>query len=276
VNYRHAFHAGNVGDCLKHALLVWILSALARKPAPLFVLDTHAGRGHYDLDSAEAARTGEWQAGIGKLLAAPPPPLAAYVALVQKLGRYPGSPVLIRALLRPGDRLACCELHPEEAAALRRRFAGDRQVGVHIRDGYAALAGLLPPRAERRGLVLIDPPYEQPHEFSRVADGLRLAQTRFPTAVLAAWYPIKHRAPVRRFHEALQAGGVRDVVAAELFVREPLDPERLNGCGMVVASPPYPFETDVPPIHDALQARLGDGEAGAGTLLLRLTGERAA
>ena len=275
MNYRHAFHAGNFGDCMKHALLVWLLRALARKPAPLFVLDTHAGAGRYDLESGPASRTGEWRQGIARLLDDPPPPLADYVGLVQRLGLYPGSPAICRALLRPGDRLACCELHPEDAAALRRVFAHDPQAAAHHRDGYEALGALLPPRAEKRGLVLIDPPYEQPDEFARVAAGMRLAQARFPAAVIAAWYPIKHRAPVRAFHAAIQAAGVRDVVAAELFLREPLDPERLNGCGLAVASPPYLFESDAPPILDALLDRLGDGDAGAGTALPRLTPEGA-
>ncbi len=129
MNYRHAFHAGNFADCMKHALLVWLLRALQRKPAPLFVLDTHAGAGRYDLDEGPAARTGEWRKGIARLLDDPPPPLADYVGLVRSLGLYPGSPALIRALLRPDDRLACCELHPEDAAALRRLFRPRSQVG---------------------------------------------------------------------------------------------------------------------------------------------------
>ena len=140
VNYRHAFHAGNFADCVKHAVLVWLLRALQRKPAPLFVLDTHAGAGRYDLDAGPAARTGEWQKGIARLLDDPPSALADYVGLVRSLGLYPGSPAIARALLRPDDRLACCELHPEDAAALRRHFAGDRQVAVHHRDAWEASA----------------------------------------------------------------------------------------------------------------------------------------
>ena len=125
MNYRHAFHAGNFADCMKHALLVWLMRALQRKPAPICVLDTHAGAGSYDLSAGPAERTGEWRAGIGRLLHDPPAPLADYVGLVRRLGLYPGSPALIRALLRPDDRLACCELHPRSTPRLRRRFAGD-------------------------------------------------------------------------------------------------------------------------------------------------------
>ncbi len=274
MNYRHAYHAGNFADCVKHALLACLLRTLARKPAAFFVLDTHAGSGRYDLDQGPATRTGEWRDGIGRLLADPPPELAGYVGLVRQLGLYPGSPILARALLREQDRLACCELHPEDAAALRRCFAADRQVAVHRRDGWEALRALLPP-AQKRGLVLIDPPYEQPGEFARVADGLATARARFPSAVLAAWYPIKHRVAPREFHLALQASGLPDVLAAELWLREPLDAARLNGCGLVVVNPPYRFEEAATAILDALLRALGQGEPGQGTALLRLAAERA-
>ncbi|HKM64784.1 MAG TPA: 23S rRNA (adenine(2030)-N(6))-methyltransferase RlmJ [Acidisphaera sp.] len=275
MNYRHAFHAGGFADCMKHALLVWLLRALARKETPVFVLDTHAGAGRYDLASGPAERTGEWRDGIGRLMQAPPEVLADYVGLVSGLGLYPGSPALIRALLRPDDRLACCELHPEDYADLRALFARDRQVAVHARNGWEALGALLPPPAAvaRRGLVLIDPPFERPDEFARLAAGVGTANARFATGVLAAWYPIKHRAPVRAFHDAIRESGLRDVVAAELWLREPTDPGRLNGCGLLVVNPPYRFEAEAAPILDALLARLGREEPGAGTALLRLADE---
>jgi 23S rRNA (adenine2030-N6)-methyltransferase len=270
VNYRHAFHAGNFADCMKHALLVWLLRAIARKPAPFAVLDTHAGAGRYDLEGEQAARTGEWRGGIARLTENPPPELADYVALVRACGLYPGSPVLIRALLRPQDRLICCERHPEEYAALKRALHGDARVSMHHRDAWEALGGLLPP-AERRGLVFIDPPYEAADEFSRLAAGLRAGHARFATGVFAAWYPIKHRAPVREFHARMRA--MRDVVAAELWLREPLDAARLNGCGLLLINPPYRFEAEAPPILRALLARLDTGEAGAGVVVERLSDE---
>jgi 23S rRNA (adenine2030-N6)-methyltransferase len=272
VNYRHAFHAGNFADCVKHALLVWLVQALARKPAPFLVLDTHAGAGRYDLSGGPAERTGEWRGGIGRLLDDPPEALTAYARLVQELGLYPGSPAIVRALLRDADRLQCCELHSEELAALRRLFARDPLVAVHRRDGWEALRGLLPPK-ERRGLVLIDPPYEEPEEFATLAAGLRAGHARFGNGVFAAWYPIKHRAPVRAFHAAMRDSGIRDVVAAELWLREPVDPARLNGCGLLVVNPPFRFEAEAPPILAALLERLGAGEPGAGTALLRLADE---
>jgi 23S rRNA (adenine2030-N6)-methyltransferase len=272
MNYRHAYHAGNFADCMKHALLVWLLRALARKPAAFCVLDTHAGGGPTDLSAGPAARSGEWRAGIGRLMDDPPSQLADYVGLVRQSGRYPGSPGLIRALLRPRDRLVCCELHAEDCATLKRAFRGDARVCVHRRDAWEALGALLPPQ-ERRGLVLIDPPYEAPGEFDRLLAGLRTGYARWREGIFAAWYPIKHRAPARAFHTALREAGIADILAAELWLREPLDPTGLNGCGMVVINPPFRFEAEVAPMLQALLARLGDGEAGAGFAVERLADE---
>jgi 23S rRNA (adenine2030-N6)-methyltransferase len=276
VNYRHAFHAGNFADCTKHALLVWIVRALRRKPAPFRVLDTHAGAGAYDLGSEEARRGGEWQAGVGRLLDVAEGPLADYAALVREAGappaRYPGSPALLRALLRPEDRLVCVELHPEEHAALRSRFRADPQVSVHQRDAWEALRALTP-FPERRGLVLMDPPFEQPGEFERLSEGLALVARRFRGAVQAAWYPVKHRAPIRAFHALVETAGLRDVVAAELWLREPIDPSRLNGCGLLVVNPPWGFEAEARGILAALLDRLGTGERGQGWAVTRIAAE---
>jgi 23S rRNA (adenine2030-N6)-methyltransferase len=271
MNYRHAFHAGNFADCMKHVVLVWLLRALLRKSTPFFVLDTHAGTGFYDLQGDEAERTGEWQEGIGRLLDDTPAPLAEYVSLVRALGFYPGSPSIIRALLREHDRLTCCELHPEDAALLRRRFTGDRQVSVHQRDAWEAVGALLPP-AEKRGLVLIDPPFEQRDDHAHIVAALRTGGHRFRAGIHAAWYPIKHRAPVRAMQDAVRAAGLRDVVCAELWLRTPTDAARLNGCGMMVMNPPYLFEQEIGPMLEVLGARLGT-EEGAGTAMLRLTDE---
>jgi 23S rRNA (adenine2030-N6)-methyltransferase len=268
MNYRHAFHAGNFADCMKHALLVSILGFMTRKATPLFVLDTHAGRGAYNL-LGEAQRTGEWRDGIARLIP-PPPALAAYVGLAERIGLYPGSPQFIRALQRPGDALACCELHPEDHAALRRLFRNDPAVSVHLRDGYEAIGALLPP-VQRRGLVLIDPPYEAPGEFARVVAALQAGAARFDHGVYAAWYPIKHRSPVTEFHAGLRQTGLKDIVAAEFWLRDPTDPARLNGCGLVVRNPPFGFVAEAALILEALRDVLA--EPGGGSAMIRISDE---
>ena len=277
MNYRHAFHAGNFADCMKHALLVWLLRAVQRKPAAIAVLDTHAGAGSYDLASDAAGRTGEWREGIGRLLDQPgSPPLADFLELARAAGapaRYPGSPALVRGLLRPQDRLIACELHPEEHAALRRAVGGDPRVAVHYRDGYGAIGALLPPGGIRRGLTLIDPPFEQADEFGRIEAAIATARQRFGTGIVVAWYPIKHRAPSRAFQDRLVDAGVPDLVVAELLLRPPLDPGRLNGCGLLVASPPYGFEAAAAGILSAIDGTLGVGQATSA--VRRLTPERA-
>jgi 23S rRNA (adenine2030-N6)-methyltransferase len=278
VNYRHAFHAGNFADCMKHTLLLWLLRAMARKPAGFLAFDTHAGTGRYDLSGEQAGRTGEWRDGIARLLAAReaglslPEGILDLLALVGRLGLYPGSPAIIQALLRPEDRLIGCELHPEDHAALRHLMRGAARVAVHRRDGYEAMGAFLPPR-ERRALVLIDPPYEQPGEFARLTEALRHACGKFPSGVYAVWYPIKHRAPARAFHASLAEAGIRDVVAAELLLREPLDPDRLNGCGLAVVNPPWRFMEEAAPLMAALAETLGGAEPGAGFRMLRIAEE---
>lgn len=281
MNYRHAFHAGNFADCMKHCLLVWLLRAMQRKPAPIFVLDTHAGAGRYDLTGEQARRTGESELGIGRLLARRPPneadSLDDYLALVRPLvagepPAYPGSPLLVRGLLRADDHLACCELQPDDHAALRRLFARDPRVSVHHRDAWEAIGALLPPK-QKRALVLIDPPFEAQDEFARVLQGLRTAHALMPSAVLAAWYPIKTRRRVRDFHDGIQAIPLRDTIAAELLLRDPTDPARLNGCGLLVVNPPYRFEAETEPALQAMLLALGTQGMGSGIRIERLTNE---
>lgn len=272
MNYRHAFHAGNFADCMKHALLVWLLRALARKPAPFQVLDTHAGIGRYSLDSEEAQRTGEWRAGIGRLLDIREGPLADYVALVRAEGGYPGSPALAAALLREQDRLSLVELHEADHATLRAGFRRDVRVATHRRDAWEAVRALTP-FAGKRGLVLMDPPFEQPGEYERLTAAITEVNRRARGLVQAAWYPVKGRAPVRAFHTALAQSGVRDILAAELHLREPTDAARLNGSGLIVVNPPFGFEAAAEDILAALHARLATGEAGGGWSLARIAHE---
>jgi 23S rRNA (adenine2030-N6)-methyltransferase len=276
VNYRHAFHAGNFADCVKHALLVALLRALLAKDKPFRVLDTHAGIGAYDLSAPEPQRTGEWRDGIARVMDSDDGALADYIALVRQAGfpmTYPGSPALIRALLRPQDKLLLCELHPEDHATLKARYRRDPQLAVHKRDAYEALAALTP-FPERRGLVLLDPPFEQEGEFGRLAAAIATLRHRFRTGIVAAWYPIKHRTPVRAFHAALRDQDVADCIACELTLREPLDPTRLNGCGLLVANAPFGFAEQAGAILAALLARLDRGEDGARTSVTRLTPDR--
>lgn len=262
MNYRHGFHAGNFADVVKHAILLAILEKLRRKATAFLVLDTHAGTGLTALDGLEASRTGEWRDGIGRLLEHPPAALAPYVAAAtREAGRYPGSPLLIRDALRAQDRLVACELHPEDVAALRANLASDRRCAVHHRDGYAAIRALLPPRDIRRGLVLIDPPFEAPDEWETLAAAVGAARARFPAAIVAAWYPIKGRAAARALGDRLVAGGLRDLVAYEFWRRPPLDAARLNGCGVLVANNPFGLETEAAALLGGLAGRLGDADA---------------
>ncbi|MEY4844761.1 MAG: hypothetical protein RL312_1042 [Pseudomonadota bacterium] len=273
MNYRHAFHAGNHADCLKHALLLPLLEALKRKPTPFAVLDTHAGCGVYDLGASEAQRTGEAERGALRLMESPSPALAPYLAALTQAGFpafYPGSPALIRAALRPQDRLMAVELHPEDNARLKAHFKRDAQVAVHKRDAWEALRALTP-FPEKRGLVLIDPPFEQEGDYARITEAITLLRHRFRAAIIAAWYPVKHRAPVRGFHHALMAAGITPLLAAELWLREPTDPQKLNGSGLIVANPPQGFAEDAAAILPALLEGLGAHEAGAGTEVKWLT-----
>lgn len=263
MNYRHIYHAGNFADVMKHALLLPLIRAMQRKDKPFLLLDTHAGIGCYDVTSEQAEKTAEWREGIGKLLAAPPPALADYVALVQKLGLYPGSPVLAAALLRPQDRLIACELHPEDAAALRRAMRGVANVAVHERDGYEAIGAFLPP-PEKRALVLIDPPFERADEFAAVEKALLAGWKKLKSGVFVVWYPIKHRAPIRSFFESLKLTPLRDVIAVEFLRRPDTDPLRLNGCGLLIVNPPYGFEEQAAPILAACAAVLGEPGCSSG------------
>jgi 23S rRNA (adenine2030-N6)-methyltransferase len=272
MNYRHAYHAGNFADCFKHALLIALLDSFARKPTPYFVLDTHAGTGWYDLDNGQARRTAEADIGIRRVLQGRPPVLGRYVRLVEQLGLYPGSPALIRATLRESDRLVCCELHPEDVKALKRRFRGDPQVEVHDRSGWEVLGALLPPR-ERRGLIFIDPPFEARDEFFVLAEGLCRGHCRFGHGVFAAWYPIKQMAAVRGFHADLASLGIRDVIAVELHLRATTVPDRLDGCGLIVVNAPYQFDEHARAIADAILVGLGANEPGARAAVVRLTDE---
>ena len=277
MNYRHGFHAGNFADVLKHVVWLELLRLMTAKDKGLFVLDTHAGRGGYDLGGEQAGRTGEWRDGIGRLADAPAPPpiVRRYIDAVRAydrkfghragpLGHYPGSPRITRPLLRSGDRCVLCEAHAAEAALLKREFAGDKAIELRAADGYAALKALLPP-PERRGLVLIDPPFEKTDEFPRVARALAQAIKRFATGVYALWYPIKEEAAVVALRAAVADMAPR-AVDIELALAWPLPPEGLHACGMIVINPPWTFEVALRPALPWLARTLGRGSTARGTL----------
>ncbi len=278
MNYRHAFHAGNHADVLKHIVLLALLDAFKRKDSPFFVLDTHAGRGRYLFAANEARKTGEAVAGVLRLMGQPtlPEVVERYLRAVQAdnpvgaLVAYPGSPLLVAQALRTQDRLAACELQPEEAAELKALFAHDRRVQVHAGDGYAAIKAFLPPKsgANRigRGLVLIDPPYEaQDAEYPLIVAALRETLSRWPQAVCAVWYPIKQRRSLQPFFRKAASLPVASALVAELQVRPDDSPLRLNGSGMLLLNPPWQFEQALAQALPPLKAHLG--EAGASTRL---------
>lgn len=267
LNYRHAYHAGNFADVLKHLVLVQVLQHLRHKDKPFCALDTHAGRGLYDLRGEQAEKTGEYREGIGRLLSLVeplPPALADYLVAVRPWlaeGRYPGSPLLVQSMLREGDRALFAELHPEENAALLEALGRDRRVKVECRDGYEALRATLPPK-ERRGLVLVDPPFEEKGEMERLGKALREGLRRFATGQYLLWYPIKARADVRLLHELVRSLEPKEALVAELTIWPERTELRLNGTGMVIVNPPYGLEealADCLPLLARTLAREGTG-----------------
>ncbi len=291
MNYRHAFHAGNFADVIKHIVLMRVLNHLHEKPAAFRVLDTHAGAGRYDLTGDEAQRSGEWRHGIAKLLAArldatPAALIKPYLDIVRsfnanavsdggapELSAYPGSPLIARALLRPQDRMTACELEPaahrQLVAALRR----DRQARVVKVDGWMALPAYVPPQ-ERRGVVLVDPPFERADEFERLAASFEAAYAKWPTGIFVLWYPLKDARAAARLGQRVadavlsghpQQGGRKEL--AERFLRFEFQTGRLirndglTAAGLIVANPPWTLERDVAAVAPALGAALGaEGE----------------
>lgn len=261
MNYRHAYHAGNFADVLKHVIFVQVLAHLRQKPAPFRVVDTHAGPGVYDLGSAEAGATLEWMGGIGRIIDTDVPArvrevVAPYLELLAadrdatgKLVRYPGSPLIARRMLRSGDVLVANELHPQDHDALADLFHRDGQVRVMAVDGYAALKATLPPK-ERRGVVLVDPPFEEKGEFDRLLGALRDANRRFATGTMIVWYPVKDRAAVDAIYARIETSGIRRILAAEVDVGRAADtPAGLSATGVLVVNPPFT-------LHDRLGAAL--------------------
>jgi 23S rRNA (adenine2030-N6)-methyltransferase len=270
VNYAHDFHAGNFADVFKHIFLTRILLYLCQKPAPLRFVETHAGSGLYDLSSGAAARGGEWRNGVQRLLSAPLDPQAQeliqpYVDIVAPLAsadapRYPGSPLIAAALLRRQDRLIACELHPAAFARLKDNLWRDRRAKAIEIDGYNGLRAFIPP-IERRGLVLIDPPFEDADEFARLAEAMPAAARKWPSGVFMLWHPVKDRAAANAFAAALgrdlAASGAGAVFRLELAVGAAEGSAPLARCGLIIANPPFLLEAEAKLILPSLGRRLG-------------------
>jgi 23S rRNA (adenine2030-N6)-methyltransferase len=270
MNYRHAFHAGNFADVLKHAVLARILVHLGEKAAPFRVIDTHAGAGRYDLSSTAAERTGEWRDGIGRLIAAELPDevralLAPYLGAVAAANRgkslryYPGSPLIALSLMRPQDRLVACELEPHASAALTASLRSDARARAVAIDGWVALNAYVPPK-ERRGLVLIDPPYEHKDEFNRLADALVAAERKWATGIYLVWYPIKDRAGPDRLASVLRRSATAKTVQKALRIELEWAPSEartgLGGTGLIVVNPPWRLADELEHMLPALRSAL--------------------
>lgn len=272
MNYRHAFHAGNFADVIKHALLVLILSHLRRKETPFRVIDTHAGTGLYDLEAAAAERTGEWRDGVGRIEGPFPADVEALLAPYREiLGKtrdrygpafYPGSPLIIRELLRPQDRAIVNEKHPSDGDLLAQCMSPERRVKVMRLDGWTALLALVPP-PERRGLVVIDPPYEEPDELSKAAAHLGRAVQKWRTGIYALWYPVKAPGPVEAFAACLADRLAAPALRLELMVSAPSEGGGLAGSGMIVVNPPWTLAGHASLILPALAGRLARSGAGS-------------
>lgn len=264
MNYRHAFHAGNFADVIKHVALVGILLHLRKKDKPFRVIDTHAGRGIYDLESEAAQRTSEAAGGIAKLAdlagTSLPPALNTYLDIVRGAGvaRYPGSPLIAAQLLRETDKLIAIEKHPEDEAVLAQTLARFKNAKSACADGYARLAALLPP-PERRGLVLIDPPFEAEDEFAQLVLALAGARKRFANGITLVWYPIKSTAASDAVTGEVLAGGSQEIARITIDIGRAAkdDKERLSVAGLLVINPPYGFVEEMQAAAELLAPRLG-------------------
>ena len=275
MNYRHIYHAGNICDVVKHAVLTLILRHLHGKDKAFAVLDTHAGVGLYDLQDPRALKTDEAAEGILRVLDARPLPLLAdYYAVLRKVNPlwegksaegfrvYPGSPLIIFHSLRPQDRLMACELHPDDFSALRLASPADARMQIHERDGFEAMGAFLPP-AEKRGLVLIDPPFEQADEFTQIVKRVAAAHRRWATGIYMIWYPVKDRPALWKFHEALAATGTGKILCAEFIYQEETRADRLNGSGLIVINPPWKLDDELRTLFPALHEALATGHRGS-------------
>ena len=272
MNYRHAYHAGNFADVAKHLAMVSVLLHLRKKETPFVVIDSHAGRGAYDLSSTEAQRTGEATNGIGRLvgLQGGPQALTTYLEMARPPVLYPGSPLIAAKLLRPQDRLVAIEKHPEDAAALAAVLKPFRKARADTADGFERLAALLPP-PERRAAVLIDPSYEQDDEFVEVARALAGAMRRFATGIYLVWFPIKSQAEANGFCGEVLAAGINRAVRIDVSLGKRCD-QRLTAAGLLVVNPPFGFTQEMREAFALVLPLLSDKDAPANAHIEWLAG----
>jgi 23S rRNA (adenine2030-N6)-methyltransferase len=283
MNYRHIFHAGNRCDVVKHAVLTLVLRHLRDKKKGFAALDGFAGAGLYDLNDSRAQKTNDADEGIKNLLASPAPvsstgqalpALADYLAVLRKMNPlwdgksaegfrvYPGSPLFIFHMLRAQDRLIACELHPDDAEALRLNSPADKRMQIHRRDGYEALGAFLPPQ-EARGIALIDPPYEQPDEFDKIVKHVSAAHRRWASGIFMIWYPVKDRPAIWKFHENLAATGIAKILCAEFVYDENARADKLSGSGMIIINPPWKLDEEIKALFPALHKAMKTAYAGS-------------
>jgi len=264
LSYRHSYHAGNFADVVKHVVLVALLQAITRKPTPCYIQDTHAGCGVYALDSDEARRGREYDDGIGRIWQTQDAPavIRQYLEILREWNPgqsspryYPGSPAIAQALLRQQDRLLLTELHPQDHTALVKQFHDDRRIHIHKQDAYQGLKAFLPPK-EKRGLVLIDPPYERKDEYERVVAGLKTAYARWAQGIYAIWYPIMSRGLQTRFLQSCEASGICKMLHAEFLIAPFSADKQFVGCGMILVNPPWQLDETLSTCLDWLRIPL--------------------
>lgn len=254
MNYHHSYHAGNFADVLKHVLLIELLSCLTKKPAAFCYLDTHAGFGYHDLQSTYAIKTKEYLSGIEKIFHYQNPPafIKSYLDCIQQINDdlsstqnaslrfYPGSTTIAKQFARANDRLIACELQPETYQTLKSHFHHDKRIAVHHLDGYLALKAFTPPQ-EKRGLILIDPPFENPDEFKHIHLAVNLVLKRWQQAIIMIWYPLKETRQVDYFLRSMKQNISQPILITELSIYPDLA-QHLNGCGIAIVNPPWQFD----------------------------------
>lgn len=256
MNYRHTYHAGNFADVFKHCVLIMLAQSLFKKNSPILFLDTHAGVGEYDLISEIAQKTREYENGIARIYELPncPSVIQPYLDIVRAFNShaktlrfYPGSPLILRKLTRAQDHMILTELHQEDIQALKRYFYQDQQVAVHHMDGYQALKAFLPPK-HGRGLILIDPPFEEKNEFAQIIAGLQTALKRFSNGIYLVWYPIKDLIEVKNFYTKLKSIKCKNILTTELAINKNIENSGLTSCGLAIINAPWKFEIDLKPV----------------------------